>query len=716
MDVYQPCPCGSGKKFKFCCLEVADEMTKVTRLAENNQPHVALQMVERLHREHPDAAWVYTGHASILFQEGRYVEARDVLQPLVERQPDHPFAVGLYATAVLSAEGWPAARPAVYRAFQKAQAAPLTLTSGLALGVASLMFAEEKYLACRTHLALAMRLAREQDQQDIFLRLLQFDGDGRIFFPLRSVHHLDGYAPAGEEQQKDVRKAQRLAELGCFEPAARLYTKLAEQDPDRAELWYNVGLCRAWDGDEVRAAEALHRAANLYADFERAAECETLAQLLDLNQPEAHIKVVTDRYTVKSVGRLLTQLGENDRFARVPIRREEDSDEPEPAGMFDLLDRPALTWSAERPLIADELPRVIGQLVIFDEDKEHGDPPHALLNGFDDEPFQSARELLQQIAGDEIERDIENEEKDEDFLESMPREVYALQSRWRFPDHTPAVERLRIEHERWQHTVTEFWPNQNLAALGGKSPREAAQDESLRLALRGAVHVFDAVCDRSRFHLDVDGLCRELGIEPPHRIEIRENLPLQAFSSMQLIRLPVAELNDDQLMYTLNRALLIHHGRFLYGVLKEALTRPACLEKVDLNRAYMTLADLARDQFRREEALEWIARGREHAKSDEKPFEAGLHWAMAELNLRLEDPNDPGLRPLLQHLVQAYGPKLPQLRRYLEEIVSVYRVPISLEELGGAPVGAATSGGLWTPAAAESAPDLGRKLWVPGQD
>ena len=56
MDVYQPCPCGSGKKFKFCCLEVADEMTKVTRLAENNQPHVALQTIERLHREHPGAA------------------------------------------------------------------------------------------------------------------------------------------------------------------------------------------------------------------------------------------------------------------------------------------------------------------------------------------------------------------------------------------------------------------------------------------------------------------------------------------------------------------------------------------------------------------------------------------------------------------------------------------------------------------------------------
>lgn len=238
----------------------------------------------------------------------------------------------------------------------------------------------------------------------------------------------------------------------------------------------------------------------------------------------------------------------------------------------------------------------------------------------------------------------------------------------------------------------------------------------MRLALRGAVYVFDAVCDRNRFQLDLDGLCRGLGIEAPRPIEVRADLPLQAFSSMQLIRLPVAELNDDQLMYTLNRALLIHHGRFLDRVLKQALSRPACLEKVDLNRAYMTLADLARDQFRREEALEWIAKGREHAKSDEKPFEAGLHWAMAELNLRLEGPGDPGLRPLLQHLVQVYGPKLPQLLPYLESMVALHRIPISLEELSGAAAGATAPRGLWTPASAENVPQAGQKLWMPGQD
>lgn len=717
VDVYKPCPCGSGKKFKFCCLDVADDMEKVTRLAENNQPHVALQMLERMHKESREAPWVYTAHASILFHERQYAEARDILQKLLEKQPEHPFAIGLQGTACLAADGWPSAKPAVYRAFQKATAAHPGLVSGLALGLASLMFGQEKPLACRQYLALAMRLAPEDGKQDIFLRLLQFDGDGQIYFPLRSVHHLAEYAAPNDELQKEVRKAQRLAELGCFEPAARTYTKLAEQDAEKAELWRNVGLCRAWDGDDARAAEALHRAAHLGGDFEQAVECETLAQLLDLNHPERQAKITTERYTVKSVGRLLSLLDENNRFARVHLPPQEDEEEEEPrrAGTFEVLDRPALTEIGDRSLQPDDLPVVIAQLTVFDEVREADFAARAVLTGFEGDHLPAARELLQQVAGSELEHEPVSE-PDDVIVESIPQELRALQWRWRFPEEMPVVERRRIEQEQWQRTVSDVWPSLGLSALDGKPPRDAAPDDSLRLPLRAAVHVLDAFCDRSRYQLDLSGLCRTLGVDEPQPIEVGEKLPLQTFSSMQLIRLPVAQLNDGQLMYTLNRALLIHHGRFLHGVLREGLSRPACVEKIDLDRAYMTLADLARDRFQREEALEWIAKGREHARKGEKPFEAELQWAMAELNLRLEDPTDPGLRQLLAHLVRVYGPKLPQLRNYLEELVALYRLPISIEELSGAAVGATTSGGLWTPTSSESTPDSVRKLWVPGQD
>ena len=33
IDVYAPCPCGSGKKLKFCCAPIVEDMAKVARLA-----------------------------------------------------------------------------------------------------------------------------------------------------------------------------------------------------------------------------------------------------------------------------------------------------------------------------------------------------------------------------------------------------------------------------------------------------------------------------------------------------------------------------------------------------------------------------------------------------------------------------------------------------------------------------------------------------------
>ena len=30
LNPYDPCPCGSGKKLKFCCQNIADEMERIT--------------------------------------------------------------------------------------------------------------------------------------------------------------------------------------------------------------------------------------------------------------------------------------------------------------------------------------------------------------------------------------------------------------------------------------------------------------------------------------------------------------------------------------------------------------------------------------------------------------------------------------------------------------------------------------------------------------
>jgi hypothetical protein len=206
-------------------------------------------------------------------------------------------------------------------------------------------------------------------------------------------------------------------------------------------------------------------------------------------------------------------------------------------------------------------------------------------------------------------------------------------------------------------------------------------------------------------------------LDPPAEIELTDSTPLNSFSVMQLHRLPVERLSDAQLSYVLNRALLIHHGGFLYRVLREVLNRPSCVEQIDVNRACVSLFDLCRNQNRREEAFEWAARGREHAQTAENAFERTLEWELRELALRSEDPEDPKLASLLNHLFHYYGRKLPELRQHLVSIVEEHGLPVPWE--GGETAaeaeqaGSATAGGLWTPATSKEGE---RKLWLPGQD
>ena len=79
LDVYAPCPCGSGKKLKFCCPNLAEDMERVSRQMESNQPRQALQQLEVLDRRHPNNAWVVTTRALVQIEIG---EAAGVPMPL----------------------------------------------------------------------------------------------------------------------------------------------------------------------------------------------------------------------------------------------------------------------------------------------------------------------------------------------------------------------------------------------------------------------------------------------------------------------------------------------------------------------------------------------------------------------------------------------------------------------------------------------------------
>ena len=87
-DVYSPCPCGSGKKIKFCCSAVLGQLDKVARLHEAGQPDQALKSLDRLAEKNPDAPIVEITRAQLLMENSRFDEAARCMRDFLKGNPD----------------------------------------------------------------------------------------------------------------------------------------------------------------------------------------------------------------------------------------------------------------------------------------------------------------------------------------------------------------------------------------------------------------------------------------------------------------------------------------------------------------------------------------------------------------------------------------------------------------------------------------------------
>ena len=717
-DVYAPCPCGSGKKLKFCCAPIVEDMAKVARLQAVDQSRQALAILEKLDKSHPNNPWVNTVFAETLIGLQEPAQAKERLERLLQENVDYPPAFAMLALSTLYAEGYEAARPAIHRALQKCITRFPQNAAVLVVAVAAVLQEEQHEMAARQYLSLAMRLFDKEAREEIFVMLLKMDGDAEVPYPLRNVHQLIAY-PSDGPHAAEAGKANALATYGCWGPAARGFARIAEQEPQNAGLWQNVALCRAWDADELGAADAFHRTANLTSDFETAVENETLGQLLDLQASSDAVMLRGVEIPIRSASKVLGLLDGDERLTRVPQTKREDQEELAIAGEFIVKNKPLPSEAELGQLAPNDYPFVAATLTIFDANPEQGRGAVAYLRGYAGEAFDAALALTERLAGEEISGPVISGM--DEGAESVPREQMPFFRAWQLPPQTSATVRHQLIETRWRHLVDDVWFTAPQAALGGKSPAAAKDDPSLRIKLAASAYVLDAIVQRLRGRLDFDGLLRQLNLAPPTPIN-PEGVTLSALSPMQLHRLPVSQLSDTQLVYTQRRATLVGHRRFVDAVLRELVARPQCLEQVDANRVFYNLVDIAQIDGRFGDAIAYSRQAKERVSKskDQGAFEQVLSWTVTEFALRAEQPEDPELPALYRLLAEYYAPKVPHVAVILEVFRQQHgeKLPwLRSSELlvGSSAGGGAAPSGLWTPESAAAPAPSGGKLWLPGQ-
>jgi tetratricopeptide (TPR) repeat protein len=706
IDLYAPCPCGSGKKLKFCCGDLASEIEKIDQLVKGDQPRAALSHVERLLAKDPTRASLLDIRAMLELSLEDWAAAEATVATYLKH---HPQAPGAHAEAAILA----ASKEDCSAAIDKLQDAVELIERDMservfeaigAVGHALLLAGD--VVAARAHLHFFAGVSPKDDSRALEL-LLRLNLQGGLPLMLRDQLRLAD-APAGAPYKAALDEANRLAQRCLWRQAAAEYGKILDRDAPQPPVAYNLTLMLGWLGRRQAMVEGLRKYARLDIPLDDAVEAEALAQLLDQRDDEPTVESVLVTYPVLDEELLSERAVADKRVERYEFDRpDDDAETTRPRGTYLLLDRPAPSTGVD--LACDDAPNVTAFLSLYGKRTDRG---ARLTVAADRGPqFGAVEQSVAAVFGDAL-GPVESTE----VLDEKRASDEALSWRWRLPDDTPPAHRRRLMVERRRHALFVDWVAAPQAALGGLSVREAAGRADLQTAALATILIVEQAARDDEERTAFDELRRSLNLPISPPIDPAEcdfeQLPL-----VRIARLDLAKATDDQLMTLFNRAAMSGAAYATMKLSAEIVKRPAADNRVD--RAYRQLVRGAADP---DEALSWVSKARDAARN---AGASEAEWLLLEMEVQIERGDPAGLQTALNELRTKHfhepGVAEAALRLlYAAGVIDPHSGPIAGAGRGPAPTvdrpaAAAEGSRIWTPDQAAPAASGGGKsaLWVP---
>ena len=638
VDLYAPCPCGSGQKFKWCCHKAEPYAEKAERLAGSGQLVAAMASIDEGLKKFPDNAWLLTRKALVAVRQGQPAEARGPLEEVLKGQPDHLGAHSLLVRVALETEG------AISGVDQLQQALTMVSTEARpALGpltqLVGVFLSEAGHVpSALKHLELAEELQPDAEQGAAALRMVE--GNPGVSIWLRNRYRL-GPLPAGLPVEPGDRYAEALiwASKGLWAAAAATFETLDADGIAGADR--NLGLCRLWLADDEAAVPALRRHIGRVGATDDAVDLEALCQLIAPPSREDVVDHVHMIWPLKQHAVLIQALKASDR-AHFEGKGPMDPDDPESfeVDQFALLSgpKPKGDLAGTQP---GDLPRVVGRALVGAE--------IAILDAVDDGRLDGLARQFTALAGPAIPPAHPKTKT----IEKVSRSASKLQSELWLPEDAAPADAARLQRLERARVVTETWPETPLPALSGKTPKQSAKAGGHEIALLAAIRQLEIVHTFFRDGVDFAAMRSSLGVKPAEPQPA--DADIEALHLSRLADVPAEALDDDRLVALWTRSRTAVYPLAMERSGKVVVERPAAMDRPTVSRVtpYSDLANLALSRLDTAEAFEWIARGRREEPAHLRAASA-VRWDMIEVRLRARSEPPDAWVPHLAIVLERY--------------------------------------------------------------
>jgi tetratricopeptide (TPR) repeat protein len=588
-DPYDPCPCGSGKKFKWCCQPIYMPISKAFEQFEAGQYDAALRALDEVVAQHPNNPEAHGRKAQLLWNVERADEAEASLDKALALNPNYPF--GHYLRGRFRYQEGEV--PGALLLFRKA-AALYDPEAHDHLGQLHALIAEcelklNRPVAARAALQVALR--HQPSMENVQQALDEVFGP-KAQFPesaCREYSFLALPADTPADRRAAWKRALQTAGSGKLADARQAFEELTGSDPDSAAAWYNLGLSRAWLGDNSAAIEALDRYVALETDESKAAAAWCLAGVLrqgigmeDQSDYVSHAASAQIRNIQQFVS-VLEGLQREKRFFPTASR-------PEEGLITGLILEKVQALTPERQT---ELSPHVGAYVMILAD-------FLELWHTDADAVVKVQEEVRQRAGLAL-GDPHWQQRAAAFTQLLTEgTVVPLGA-------TSEEDAKRRYTEALTQYLEEQWIHRPLKALSGTPPIDAAGHGTLRRKVLGVVQLLEECARLSDMTYDFDRLRRKLGLLGAPAVAAA--LAISDMGAPELAALAVEQLADADLEQAYQAALRLD-ARELAGHFARALVgRPPRPERPDRYPVYRQLIQQALTDGDTDAALKYVSEG-----------------------------------------------------------------------------------------------------------